>query len=75
MAIRSVIIESTWPGNEAKADYEYQVDFEQYRRNWIISACSHGSIAELYTLIFKNALIIEPHPLTGCLCDEGRLVS
>ena len=30
-----------------------------------------GSIAELYTLIFENALIIfEPHPVTGCLCDE-----
>ncbi len=47
--------------------------FAEYRRNWIISACM-GSIAELYTLIFENAPIMnhfEPHPTTGCLCDES----
>ncbi len=35
-----------------------------------------GSIAELYALIFENAPSnFEPHPVTGCLCEEGWLIS
>ncbi len=48
-----------------------------YRRNWIylLAHALIGSIAELYTLIFENALVMQsflsPHPVTGCLCEEG----
>ncbi len=30
-----------------------------YRRNWIVSTCGHGSIAELYVLIFEDALTMQ----------------
>ncbi len=41
-----------------------------YRRNLIISACAHGRA--LYAYIREcayNAVIFEPHPVTGCLRD------
>ncbi len=35
-----------------------------------------GSIAELYVReCAYNTVIFEPHPVTGCLCDEGWLIS
>ncbi len=30
-----------------------------YCRNWIVSTCAHGSIAELYVLIFEDALTMQ----------------
>ncbi len=45
-----------------------------YRRNWIISACAHRvNSRALYAYIRECAYNIEPHPVTGCPCDEGRL--
>ncbi len=46
-----------------------------YHRNWMISACAHGVNSRALCAYIRecayNTVIFEPHPVTGCLCEEG----
>ena len=52
-----------------------------YRRNWIISVCSHGvNSRALYAYIREwayNAVIFDPHPFCNRMsqCDEDDLLA